>query len=144
MATQDIGNGVKTSLTRIVAQTFGVEPESINLEIGSSKHPHGPTAGGSRVTPSVYTPTEQASQLMKDRLFGVVAEEFDLNNPSFVDGGLQHQDGFLSWEEALQTINVAIEGVSPLPQTGYKVPLVYGTVLETLNRAYNRVWGGEG
>lgn len=39
---------------------------------------------------------------------------------------------------------VAIEGVSPLPQTGYKVPLVYGTVFETLNRAYNRVWGGEG
>lgn len=38
----------------------------------------------------------------------------------------------------------AIEGVSPLPQTGYKVPLVYGTVLETLNRAYNRVWSGEG
>jgi len=39
---------------------------------------------------------------------------------------------------------VAIEGVSPLPQTAYKVPLIYGTVLETLDRAYNRVWGGEG
>jgi xanthine dehydrogenase YagS FAD-binding subunit len=39
---------------------------------------------------------------------------------------------------------LAIEGASPLPQTSYKVPLVYGTVLETLNRAYNRVWGGEG
>jgi len=39
---------------------------------------------------------------------------------------------------------VAIEGVSPLPQTTYKVPLIYGTVLETLDRAYNRVWGGEG
>lgn len=39
---------------------------------------------------------------------------------------------------------LATEGVSPLPQTGYKVPLIYGTVLETLNRAYNRVWGGEG
>jgi xanthine dehydrogenase YagS FAD-binding subunit len=40
--------------------------------------------------------------------------------------------------------SAAIEGVSPLPQTGYKVPLVYGTVLETINRAYNRVWSGEG
>ena len=38
----------------------------------------------------------------------------------------------------------ATEGVSPLPQTGYKVPLIYGTVLETLNRAYNRIWAGEG
>jgi xanthine dehydrogenase YagR molybdenum-binding subunit len=104
LATQDIGNGVKTSLARIDAQTFGVEPESINLEIGSSNHPHGPTAGGSRVTPSVYAPTEQAAQLMKDRLFGVVAEEFDLNSPKLVDGGLQHQAGFLSWAEALQRV----------------------------------------
>ncbi len=103
-ATQDMGNGVKTSLARIVAQTFGVEPESINIEIGSSKLPPGPTSGGSRVTPSVYAPTEQASKLMKDRLFGVVAEEYDLENPTFVDGGLQHKGGFLSWQEALQTV----------------------------------------
>ncbi|MEM7034550.1 MAG: FAD binding domain-containing protein [Chloroflexota bacterium] len=39
---------------------------------------------------------------------------------------------------------LATEGANPLPQTGYKVPLIYGTVLETLNRAYNRIWGGEG
>ncbi|MEM7346724.1 MAG: molybdopterin-dependent oxidoreductase [Chloroflexota bacterium] len=104
MATQDIGNGVKTSLARIIADTFGIEPESINMEIGSTQYPHGPTAGGSRVTPSIYAPTEQAATLMKDRLFGVVAEEFDLNDPQFVEGGLQHQDGFLSWEEALQTV----------------------------------------
>jgi len=39
---------------------------------------------------------------------------------------------------------IALEGVNPLPQTHYKIPLIYGTVLETLQRAYNRVWGGEG
>ena len=39
---------------------------------------------------------------------------------------------------------IAIEGANPLPQTQYKIPLIYGTVLETLQRAYNRVWGGEG
>jgi xanthine dehydrogenase YagS FAD-binding subunit len=33
---------------------------------------------------------------------------------------------------------------TPLPQTSYKLPLIYGTVLDTLMRAYNRVWGGEG
>jgi xanthine dehydrogenase YagR molybdenum-binding subunit len=102
LGTQDMGNGVRTSLARIVAQNFGVAPESINLEIGSSTYPHGPTSGGSRVTPSIYTPTEQASQLMKDRLFGVVAEEFDLNDPVVVEGGIRHQGGFLSWEEALR------------------------------------------
>jgi hypothetical protein len=39
--------------------------------------------------------------------------------------------------------SVAIEGVRALPQTDYKIPLVYGTIMETLNRAYNRVWSGE-
>lgn len=39
---------------------------------------------------------------------------------------------------------LATEGANPLPQTEYKIPMIYGTVLETLHRAYNRVWGGEG
>jgi CO/xanthine dehydrogenase FAD-binding subunit len=43
-----------------------------------------------------------------------------------------------------QAAKMATDGVSPLPQTGYKVPLLYGTVLETLERAQQRVWGGEG
>jgi xanthine dehydrogenase YagS FAD-binding subunit len=43
-----------------------------------------------------------------------------------------------------QAAQLASEGAAPLPQTGYKVPLLYGTVLETIDRAYKRVWGGEG
>lgn len=46
-----------------------------------------------------------------------------------------------TFENAAQ---IASEGANPLPMTGYKVKLIYGTVLETLDRAYNRVWGGEG
>jgi xanthine dehydrogenase YagS FAD-binding subunit len=44
----------------------------------------------------------------------------------------------------VQAAKMATDGVSPLPQTGYKVSLLYGTVLETLERAQQRVWGGEG
>lgn len=104
LATQDMGNGVKTTLARIVARTFGVEPESINLAIGSSTYPHGPTSGGSRVTPSVFTPTEEAAQLMRGRLLGQVAEEFDLEQPRLIEGGIQYQGGFLAWTEALQKL----------------------------------------
>jgi len=104
MATQDIGNGVKTSLARIVAETFGVRPEDVNIEIGSTKHPHGPGAAGSRVTPSVFAPTEEASHLMRDRLFGVIAEEFDLENAWFEDGGIKHKGGKISWDEAFDKI----------------------------------------
>ncbi|MCA9981138.1 MAG: FAD binding domain-containing protein [Anaerolineales bacterium] len=39
---------------------------------------------------------------------------------------------------------LAADGASPLSQTKYKVPLLVGTVQETIQRAYDRVWGGEG
>ncbi|NJL06378.1 MAG: molybdopterin dehydrogenase [Chloroflexaceae bacterium] len=39
---------------------------------------------------------------------------------------------------------LATAGANPLPQTGYKVKLIYGTVFDTLQRAYNRIWSGEG
>lgn len=39
---------------------------------------------------------------------------------------------------------LATEGASPLPQTGYKVKLMEGTVFETLRRAEAGIWGGEG
>ena len=104
MATQDIGNGVKTSLARIVAEAFGIRPEAVNIEVGSSELPHGPSAAGSRVTASVYAPTEEASVLMRDRLFGLIAEEFELENAWFEDGGIKHKDGMLTWEEALGKI----------------------------------------
>jgi xanthine dehydrogenase YagS FAD-binding subunit len=38
----------------------------------------------------------------------------------------------------------ASEGARPLPMTGYKLKLLQGTVYEALQRAYQRVWGGEG
>lgn len=48
-------------------------------------------------------------------------------------------------EETFEAVaKLATQGANPLPQTGYKLPLIYGTVLDTLNRAYNCVWGGEG
>lgn len=57
----------------------------------------------------------------------------------------QALEGALATEATFEAAaKLATEGANPLPQTGYKVPLVYGTVLETLNRAYNRIWDGEG
>jgi xanthine dehydrogenase YagS FAD-binding subunit len=39
---------------------------------------------------------------------------------------------------------LALEGASPLPQTGYKVDLLAPTLEETMLRASKGVWGGEG
>lgn len=125
MATQDIGNGVKTSLARIVAQTFGIAPEKVHVEIGTSEHPHGPGAAGSRVTSSVFAPTEEAAHLMRDRLFGLIAEEYDLQNAWFEDGGIKHNGGVISWEEALakippQSLEIRRGGDGVVQQVGFQ------------------------
>jgi xanthine dehydrogenase YagR molybdenum-binding subunit len=99
--TQEIGNGVRTSLARIVANVFGLQPANIQVAIGNSDYPHGPRAGGSRVTVSIYEPAERAAILLRDRLFGLAAEQFDLTNALLVPGGIAHQEGMLSWQDAL-------------------------------------------
>ena len=98
-ATQDIGNGVRTTLARTVAEVFGLAPREVQVVVGDSKDPHGPTAGGSRVTNSVFAPTREAAVLMRDRLFGLIAEVQELEAATAVDGGIQHQNGFLTWAD---------------------------------------------
>jgi xanthine dehydrogenase YagR molybdenum-binding subunit len=100
-STQDIGNGVRTTLARTVADVFGLATDAVDVAIGNSGYPHGPRAGGSRVTVSVYEPTERAATLLRDRLFGLAAEEFDLAEAEIVPGGIQHRGGQLGWLEIL-------------------------------------------
>lgn len=100
-STQDIGNGVRTTLARTVADVFGLAPADVRVDIGNSRFPYGPRAGGSRVTASVYEPTERAATLLRDHLFGLAAEQFDLVEAKPAPGGIQHRDGLLGWLEAL-------------------------------------------
>lgn len=103
-ATQDIGNGVRTTLARTVAEVFGLQPEQIEVNIGNAHYPHGPAAGGSRVTNSVFEPTREAAGLLRDRLFGLAAEELNLSGAKIAPGGLSHAAGFVPWAEALAKI----------------------------------------
>ena len=62
---------------------------------------------------------------------------------------LPHVEAALEGQPATQaTLDAAAqratENANPLPQTAYKVPMVYGTVLETLQRAVDKRGGGEG
>lgn len=98
--TQDIGNGVRTTLARTVADIFGIPADTVTVKIGNSQYPHGPTAGGSRVTASVFAPTQEAAQLLRDHLFGLTAETLDLNNARLGKGGIDHAKGHISWAEA--------------------------------------------
>lgn len=103
-ATQEIGNGVRTVLSNTVAAVFGVAPDLVQVDIGNSQLPHGPIAGGSRVTASVFAPAREVAEAMRERLFGQAAEELDLAEARIADGGIAHRDGFLNWAEVLKQV----------------------------------------
>ncbi|GAA4637006.1 xanthine dehydrogenase family protein molybdopterin-binding subunit [Actinoallomurus vinaceus] len=52
IAAADIGTGARTALTRIAAQTLGVSPDRVRVEVGDSALPRAPLAGGSMGTAS--------------------------------------------------------------------------------------------
>ena len=53
VACQDVGNGTRTVLAKVVDEVLGVAPASLRIEIGDSNFVPGPMAGGSRTTASV-------------------------------------------------------------------------------------------
>ena len=46
-AVQDIGGGTKTMLAQVVAEEFGIPPQSVLVRVGDTRYPIGPDSGGS-------------------------------------------------------------------------------------------------
>ncbi len=69
-ATQDIGTGSKTLLARAVGEVFDVAPTDVIVRAGRSAEgiPHGPTSGGSRVSPSLWPTAVEAAENLRDRI----------------------------------------------------------------------------
>ncbi len=67
-AVQDIGTGIRSVIADTVAREFGLEAHEIDVRIGSSNLPEGPTSGGSRTTASVVPPLIQAADKLKAEL----------------------------------------------------------------------------
>ncbi|TMS00562.1 xanthine dehydrogenase family protein molybdopterin-binding subunit [Nonomuraea basaltis] len=67
VAAADIGTGARTALTRIAAETLGVAPGRVHVELGDSDLPDAPVAGGSMGTASWGSAVVRAcEELMKN------------------------------------------------------------------------------
>ncbi|WP_188193180.1 xanthine dehydrogenase family protein molybdopterin-binding subunit [Nonomuraea sp. SYSU D8015] len=67
VAAADIGTGARTVLTRIAAETLGVAPDRVHVELGDSDLPDAPVAGGSMGTASWGSAVVRAcEELMKN------------------------------------------------------------------------------
>ena len=72
-ATQDIGTGTYTVFAEIVSARTGIPLDKINVQLGDTSLPPGPTSGGSSATASVLPAIVKATDQAVNSLFHVAA-----------------------------------------------------------------------
>jgi xanthine dehydrogenase YagR molybdenum-binding subunit len=76
-AAHEIGNGVCTVLGQLAAERLGVPLALVNVEVGDSRLPPAPIAGGSNTTASTCSAMLKACDTVRDRLFRAAATAND-------------------------------------------------------------------
>jgi xanthine dehydrogenase YagR molybdenum-binding subunit len=70
-AAHEIGNGVYTVLAQIAADRLGVDLGSVSVEVGDSRLPPAPVAGGSTTTASTCSAVLKSCDAIRSKLFHV-------------------------------------------------------------------------
>jgi xanthine dehydrogenase YagR molybdenum-binding subunit len=67
-ATQDVGTGTRSVIADTIAREFELEPREVEVRIGDSRLPEGPTSGASKVTASIVPPLLLAASKLKGEI----------------------------------------------------------------------------
>jgi xanthine dehydrogenase YagR molybdenum-binding subunit len=114
-ATHEIGNGVRTVMCQIAADTTGLPMEMISFQSGDSAFPDTPYSGASQTTATVGSAVYAAAEQLKQRLFAFVVA--DAVSPLFgestaelevVDGVIRHQSKRDQFESVRAVLGRAI------------------------------------
>jgi xanthine dehydrogenase YagR molybdenum-binding subunit len=99
-AAHEIGNGVYTVLAQVAAERLGVNLGSVRVEVGDSRFPPAPVAGGSNTTASTCSAVLKTCEAIRSKLFNaaVAAKEGPLagrsaNALTLNDGKVTAADG---------------------------------------------------
>lgn len=103
-ASQDMGNGTRTVLAKIVGNVFGIPPIQVQVSIGDSNFPASATSNGSRTTASIVPATKQAAVAVRNELVLRAGSQLGLRDIEAVQGGINHRNGFASWEALIQDL----------------------------------------
>jgi xanthine dehydrogenase YagR molybdenum-binding subunit len=68
-AAHEIGNGVYTVLAQVAAERLGAKLESVTVEVGDSRLPPAPVAGGSNTTASTCSAVLKTCDAIRSKLF---------------------------------------------------------------------------
>lgn len=98
-ATQDIGTGTYTVFAEVVSDKTGIAVEKIDVKLGDSSLPPGPTSGGSSATstviPAIVKATENAMQAVLKAAAQTSGSPFEKTDPrtlKFTDGRVHAHD----------------------------------------------------
>jgi xanthine dehydrogenase YagR molybdenum-binding subunit len=107
-AVQDIGTGSRSVLAATVAEAFGIPPSSVDVQLGDSRLPRGPTSGGSSATATIAPAALDATNRLKSRLAARLGGTVE-------PGGIRRTSGLLPWAEALAGVD-GLRVVSQRPE----------------------------
>ena len=130
LASQDLGTGTRTVIAIVLAETFGLELNDVQVHIGSSEYPSSGPSGGSTTVGGVSASTRRAATNALEEIFAKVAPALEAT-PDQLEavGGRVRVKGdasrSLSWKQAAAKIglnpvmaNGANPGPGPLTDSG--------------------------
>ncbi len=129
IAAHEIGNGVYTVLAQMAAERLGVDLGSVSVEVGDSRFPPAPVAGGSNTTASACSAVMKTCDAIRAKLFyaAVTANDTalagrDTGDLTVKDGAVLATDGVSEkFEDVFKRLGVStIEEYSEFVPKGLK------------------------
>lgn len=125
--TQDLGTGTRTVCAMVLAETFGLGVEDVDVQIGHSTFPASGASGGSTTVGAVSESHRRAAQDAVWKLFTMVAPKLDAR-PEQLEaraGRIQVKgtDRGMSWKEACSLLGVKPMEVTASHNRGDASPL---------------------
>jgi len=74
----DIGTGTRTALAMVLAEDLGLRPEDIDIRIGDTRWPIGPSSGGSKTLVGITPAVRQAAHEVRAKLLAAVAKKLEV------------------------------------------------------------------
>ncbi len=122
---QDIGNGTRTVLARIVAAELGVQPSDITVRVGDSDAPTGCLTAGSRTTASIGPAAADAARQLAAALAKAWSRTRKVSPVVPVPGGLKVGGAVVPWSEVLAALpRMEAIGRRKTDEGGWYIPFV--------------------
>ena len=105
-ATHEVGNGVRTVMTQVAADTAGVPQDRIVFLSGDSKFPGAPYSGASQTTAAVGSAVYKVAQEWQKRVKGLAVTEKASPFYGFDPGRLRLENAVLRLDEGGPAVDV--------------------------------------